>query len=66
MHQVTLSAIVAKYPGYDTMEAFGEGFVAHQHRNLNNPYEGVRAQAWDRGAEAAMKYEQAESLVGWN
>jgi hypothetical protein len=66
MHQATLTAIVAEYAPYNTMEAFGEGFVAYQHGNLNNPHQGVRAQAWDRGAEAAMRYQRAEAQVGWN
>jgi hypothetical protein len=71
MHQATLTAIVASYAPYNTMEAFGEGFVAYQHRNYTNPYdgkprEGVKAQAWDRGLEAASRYARAEAQVGWN
>jgi hypothetical protein len=66
MHQETLTAIVASYAPYDTMEAFGEGFVAYQHGRYSNPYdgkrnEGCKAQAWDRGLEAASRYARAEA-----
>ena len=55
--QQILSGFVADYRPYDTLEAFGEGFVAYQFGNYRNPYDGknelqteVNAQAWDRGA----------------
>jgi hypothetical protein len=56
-----LTKIVAGYAPYHTMESFGEGFVAYQHGKYNNPYdgkrnEGCKAQAWDRGLEAASRY----------
>jgi hypothetical protein len=64
-----LARIVAEYRPYDTLGAFGEGFTAYQHQAVafrRNPYEdqtglqaGVNAQAWDRGANAAMMYRRA-------
>lgn len=62
--QQILTEIVKSYRPYDTIEAFREGFVGYQNGALANPYDGqpakgVQAQAWDRGAEAAMRYERA-------
>ncbi|EJW11708.1 hypothetical protein A33M_2905 [Rhodovulum sp. PH10] len=58
-----LAALAAEYAPYDTHEAFGEGFVAHQRGEYRNPYDGrtdgrgqVAAQAWDRGLECAARY----------
>jgi|GEM_PF-4429804 hypothetical protein len=62
-NQEILTKIVEDYRPYDTLEAFGEGFVAYQAGVYRNPYDGknelraqVNAQAWDRGANAAMRY----------
>jgi hypothetical protein len=62
-----LSRIKAQYRPYDTLPEFTEGFDAYQARaaHRRNPYEdgrrygGVKAQAWDRGANAAMLYRRA-------
>jgi len=66
-----LTAIVKSYEPYDRFEAFGEGFVAHQFGNYNNPYNdntslgaGVNAQAWDRGLEACSRYENRKRANG--
>jgi hypothetical protein len=32
--------------------AFGQGFVDYEHRRYHNPFDGVAAQAWNRGHEA--------------
>lgn len=61
-----LTKIAKSYAPYDGHEAFGEGFVAYQHGRHANPYDGrpadgVAAQAWDRGSEAAMRYARATS-----
>jgi hypothetical protein len=49
------------------LDAFGEGFTAHGVTWVN-PYDGenaadrawgVKAQAWDRGLEAASRYQRA-------
>jgi hypothetical protein len=62
-NQELLTSIVADYRPYDTLKAFGEGFVAYQAGTHRNPYDGkgepraqINAQAWDRGANAAMRY----------
>jgi hypothetical protein len=67
MGQTLLTKIAKEYAPYDTHEAFGEGFVAYQWENYRNPYGGrkdgrgaVAAQAWDRGLEAAMRYQRAK------
>ncbi len=64
--QEILTAIVADYRPYDTLEAFGEGFIDYQahvfrnrHEDDKTPRGQVNAQAWDRGANAAMRYAAA-------
>jgi hypothetical protein len=71
---ITPEAILARiryeFRPYDTLPEFQEGFAAYQtdgpHRR--NPYDGdhgydgdqgYKAQAWDRGANAAMLYARA-------
>jgi hypothetical protein len=65
-NQELLTKIVEDYRPYDTLEAFGEGFVDYQAGSFKNRYEcdktprgQVNAQAWDRGADAAMRYARA-------
>jgi hypothetical protein len=59
--EAILAYIFAQYRPYDSMPEFEEGFKAYQldgpHRR--DPYDGVKAQAWDRGANAAMLYARA-------
>ena len=57
---MTLTDIVKSYEPYDTHEAFGEGFVAYQCGTYNNPHSGVAAQAWDRGLEAASRWQREQ------
>jgi hypothetical protein len=42
------------------MREFNEGTSAYMERRYDNPYtdprDGVKAQAWDRGLEAASRY----------
>jgi hypothetical protein len=47
---------VAEYAPYDAMPEFQEGFAARRERRYRNPYQGVPAQAWDRGLDAAARY----------
>jgi hypothetical protein len=59
-----LARIKAQYRPYDTLPAFEEGFTAYQASGplRRNPYDndaGYKAQAWDRGANAAMLYARA-------
>lgn len=63
--QDKLTEIVSSYAPYDTIEAFGEGFVAYQWGRHESPYDGrkdakgqLAAQAWDRGSEAAMRFKR--------
>ena len=51
---------------YDTLPAFDEGFADYQAGSFKNRYEldktargQVNAQAYDRGANAAMRYARA-------
>jgi hypothetical protein len=48
---MTLTAIVKSFAPYDTMEAFGRGFVDYLRGQHGNPHhaDSVAAQAWDRG-----------------
>jgi hypothetical protein len=54
--EAILARIRHQYRPYDTMPEFQEGFDAYQKRGAfrDDPYDGVKAQAWDRGANAAM------------
>ena len=49
------------YRPYDTHEEFVRGFSAYQAGNFRNPHEtdGISAQAWDLGVEAAMRCSRA-------
>jgi hypothetical protein len=54
--QDILTAICKQYEPYDTIPEFGEGFVDYQARRLRNKeHDGVAGQAYDRGANAAMR-----------
>ena len=51
------------YRPYDTMPEFEEGFADHQARRLHEKYDGVKGQAYDRGANAAMLLWQAQQRM---
>ncbi len=70
MNAATKSYILAEirhlYRPYDTLPAFDEGFADYQAGIYQNRYEDdktprgqVNAQAWDRGANTAMRYNAA-------
>jgi hypothetical protein len=56
----TFNEIAHEYRPYDTLPGFADGVDAYMDRNYENPFtdprDGVKAQAWDRGAEAAMRF----------
>jgi hypothetical protein len=61
-----LLQICASYAPYDTLPAFRTGFNDYEagiHKNpwddRHGPGDQVKAQAWDRGANAAMRYRRA-------
>jgi hypothetical protein len=53
--------IKRQYHPYDTHEEFGRGFSAYQDGDVCNPHQAdsISAQAWARGAEAAMHVKKA-------
>jgi hypothetical protein len=59
--EAILARIRYEHRPYDTLPEWEEGYRAYQidgaHRR--NPHEGYKAQAWDRGANAAMLYARA-------
>jgi hypothetical protein len=59
--EAILAYIKAAYRPYDSMKEFDEGFAEYQKSGprRRDPYDGVKAQAWDRGANAAMLYQRA-------
>jgi hypothetical protein len=62
MSDAILKRIVEQYRPHNTYLAFREGYEAYRTvgRAWDNPYpDGVEAQAWDRGACAAMQYQRA-------
>ncbi len=63
--EAILARIRHEYRPYDTMPEFQEGFDAYQRDGAfrRDPHEGVKAQAWDRGANAAMLYKRALALL---
>lgn len=56
----TYLEIAAEYAPYDRFSEFQEGATAYMERRYDNPYDGaaqgVKAQAWDRGLEAASRF----------
>lgn len=56
--EAILARIKAEYRPYDSFAEFQEGFDAYQKDGAfrRPPYDGVKAQAWDRGANAATLY----------
>jgi hypothetical protein len=65
--QVTLGKIFESYSQYLNVPQFKEGFEAHGQGNFRNPYHGdphhdgdrgVKAKAWDRGIEAASRWQR--------
>jgi hypothetical protein len=58
-----LKRIFEEHRPYNTYLAFREGYRTYQINGaaVGNPYDadGVEAQAWDRGANAAMLYQRA-------
>ena len=53
----TYTELAAEYAAYHTMKEFQLGIEAYAKGDfVNNPFDGVAAQAYDRGAEAAMKW----------
>ena len=56
----TFNELAYEYRPYHEMPAFAQGVSAYMDRNYACPYsepsEGVKAQAWDRGAECAMRF----------
>jgi hypothetical protein len=57
------TAICKQYEPYNTMPKFDEGFADYRARCWNKNYEGVAAQAYDRGANAAMWLSQAQQRM---
>jgi hypothetical protein len=56
----TFNEIAAEYAPYHQMKEFQVGaqdYMDGNHRNGDN-YNGVAGQAWDRGANAAMRFTQ--------
>jgi hypothetical protein len=53
-------AIRAEYKPYDRFAEFEIGWTDYLTRRMRNPYgaDSVAAQGWDRGAEAAMKWQR--------
>lgn len=59
------------YAPYHTLDAFAEGVAAYALNSYDNPYDGytypsagLRAQAWDRGLEYAMRVARFEASAG--
>jgi hypothetical protein len=50
------AALRREYRPYDQLPAFNEGLAAYTSHTYRNPYDGVSAQAWDRGLECAMRW----------
>ena len=51
-----LPLIAADYAPYDKFPEFAEGYAAYLAGRVHNPHgSSVAGQAWDRGAECAMR-----------
>jgi hypothetical protein len=58
-------AIRAEYAPYDRFAEFEIGWDDYLARRVRNPYsaECVAAQSWDRGAEAAMRWQRLQQAA---
>jgi hypothetical protein len=56
----TIQEFRAEYAPYDKMTAFDEGMRDYGHGNVSDNYNGVDAQAYDRGLECAMRIARLE------
>jgi hypothetical protein len=56
----TFNQIAAEYAPYHTMKEFAEGYADYLEHRYQDRYrredQGLQAQAWDRGMEAAMRF----------
>jgi hypothetical protein len=52
----TYQEIAQEYAPYNSRPEFQRGAEDYMDLRLNNPFRGVSAQAWDRGAECAMRF----------
>jgi hypothetical protein len=59
--EAILTRIKHQFRPYDTMPEFRHGFEAYQAHGFDHgdAYEGVKAQAWDRGVATAMLFARA-------
>jgi hypothetical protein len=59
---MTLDELFRKYEPFDVLAEFKEGFEAYGKGKHSNPYCGtetvqsIKAEAWDRGREAALRW----------
>lgn len=62
MTKQMVEMIKAEYAPYHKMREFQQGYDAYMNGNMWNEHdcEGVAAQAWDRGANAAMRISRGE------
>ncbi len=60
MKRDLLAQIKQDYAPYHLYPDFLIGFHAYERGDYRNPYEGVAAQAWDRGLECGMRYRRAK------
>ncbi len=59
--KLILNVIRQHFEPYDRHEEFDRGFAAYQAGKFRNPHaaDTISARAWDRGWEAAMRFEKA-------
>ncbi len=59
--RLILKVIRQHFEPYDRHEEFDRGFAAYQAGEFRNPHaaDSIAARAWDRGWEAAMRFEKA-------
>lgn len=67
MTYVNAATVKARYAPYDKMAAFEEGYRAYMEGRVPaHAIGGVEGQAYDRGAEAAMRVLKMERWVAEN
>jgi len=62
----SVETFAAEYAPYHTMPAFWRGVRDYQFGAVCSTDLGVHAQAYDRGAECAMRVERAKQNAGLN
>jgi hypothetical protein len=66
MLHITIQDIAHEYAPYHKMAGFHRGWLDYQAGRMATPSEGVEGQAYDRGAECAMRVQRHNDWIERN